>query len=276
MNAVPRPLFAALLNLAYVPWRQRALLSQLVRREVAGRYRGSLFGLAWSFFTPLAMLAIYTFVFGSVFKARWNPAGPEGPFDFALALFAGLIVFNFFAEVATRAPGLVTANPNYVRKVVFPLALLPLAAAGAALFHAAMSLAVLLAALGLAGRLSPWALALPLAWAPLVVFVLGLAWFLASLGVFLRDIGQLIGPAVTALLFLSPVLYPASALPETFRPWLFINPLTVPIEATRAMLIEAHAPDWLALGIFTLVAMAAGALGLIWFEKTKKGFADVL
>ncbi len=257
-------------------WSQRALLLQLVRRDVLGRYRGSLLGLAWSFVTPLMMLAIYTFVFGTVFKARWNPDGTEGPLEFALALFAGLIVFNLFAEVATRAPGLITGNPNYVKKTVFPLALLPMAATAAALFHAGMSLLILLAALAWLGRLSWWVLTLPLVWLPFLAFLLGLAWWLAALGVFLRDLGQIVGMAVTALLFLSPVFYPASALPEGLRPWAFVNPLAVPIEASRALLLEARPPDWAGLALYAGVALAFAWLGWVWFARTRRGFADVM
>jgi len=252
------------------------LFRQLLRREILGRYRGSFLGIFWSFALPLAMLAIYTFIFGGIFKARWNPSAPESPVEFALALFAGLIVFNFFAEVVTRAPTLVVSNPSYVKKVVFPLALLPLAAVGAALFHALMSLAVLLLGLAALGKLSFWALALPLVWAPLLLFTAGVAWFLAALGVFLRDISQATGPLVTAVLFLSPVFYPASALPENLRPWLFLNPLTVPIEAMRALTFGNQPPNWAALGIHALSCALIGFFGWLWFTKTQKGFADVL
>lgn len=259
-----------------LPWQQPGLLRRLLYREIVGRYRGSFLGLAWSLAAPLAMLAIYAFVFGTVFKARWRPEAPESGAEFALALFAGLVVFNFFAEVATRAPGLITAQPNFVKKVVFPLALLPLVACGAALFHAGMSFAVLLMALGALGKLSPWVLVLPLVWLPLFAFATGLAWFLAALGVFLRDLQQIVGPMVSALLFLSPVFYPASALPEALQPWLLLNPLTVPIEATRSLSVEGRAPDWIALGFYALGSGACFWLGGLWFEKTQRGFADVL
>lgn len=196
--------------------------------------------------------------------------------EFALTLFAGLIVFNLFAEMATRAPGLVAANPNYVKKVVFPLELLPAAALGTALFHALASFAVLLAALAASGRLGLWALALPLALAPLCLFLLGLGWLLASLGVFLRDIGQAAGMAVAALLFLSPVFYPAEALPVAWRGWLYANPLTLPIEAARDLLIWNRPPRGGALALYGAAAAAFAWAGHAWFERTKKGFADVL
>lgn len=253
-----------------------SLLRQLLVREIQGRYRGSALGLAWSFVLPLFMLAIYTFVFGTVFSARWPNGHQEGTVGFALALFAGLIVFNCFAEAMTRAPSLITAHPNYVKKVAFPLELLPVSAVGAALFHAAMSLAVLLGALVMLGRASWWWLALPLSWLPFALLTLGLTWLLASLGVFLRDLAQVMGPAVSALLFLSPVFYPLEALPPALQPWLQLNPLTVPIEATRQIAVFAQPPAWGALALYGLFALAVAAFGYLWFTKTKKGFADVL
>ena len=253
-----------------------ALLRRLAWREVASRYRGSWLGLAWAVFNPLLMLAIYSFVFGVVFTPRLTSSASAGRLDFALSLFAGLIVFNFFAEVLTRAPGLITANPNYVKKVVFPLALLPLAAVVAALFHAVIGSLILIAALAVTGSLSPWSWALPLAWLPLVLLVLGLAWALAALGVYLRDIGQIIGMATTALLFLSPVFYPVAALPPALVPWVYCNPLTLPIETTRALLMGGQMPGTGVLLIYTTVALLTAAAGWAWFEKTKKGFADVL
>lgn len=253
-----------------------SLLRQLVRRELAGRYRGSLLGGAWAWLTPLAMLAIYTFVFGFVFKARWPAMGSGDAVDFALALYAGLLPFNFFAEALGRAPGAIVAQPNYVKKVVFPLALLPATIVLAALAHAAIGLGLLAAALAMTGKLSVWAWLTPLIWLPLAALTLGLVWFFAALGVFVRDTAALMGMALSALLFLSPVFYPASALPEALRPWLFLNPLTVPIEATRALLIEGHGPDWAALGLYALAAFGLAWLGWAWFDKTRRGFADVL
>lgn len=258
------------------PYDFLPLLRQLVRREVSGRYRGSLLGIGWAFLNPLVMLAIYTFVFGFVFQTRWPGLEGEQGIGFAVALFAGLLPFNFFAEALGRAPSAIVAQPNYVKKVVFPLALLPMTIVLTALTHAGIGLALLVAAQAACGKLSLWVLIVPLAWLPLVILTLGLAWFFAALGVFLRDTGQLMGMALSALLFLSPVFYPASALPETLRPWLLLNPLTVPIETMRAVLIERHAPDWSTLAAYFMVALFIGWLGWRWFEKTRKGFADVL
>lgn len=257
-------------------WRERALLVQLTRRDIAGRYRGSMLGLAWSFVAPLTMLAIYTFVFGSVFKARWYAHDEGGALAFALYLFAGLIVFNLFTEVLTRTPGLIAAHVNYVKKTVFPLALLPLATLLSALFHAFVSLTILLAALTLMGKSSAlWALLVPV-WLPLLFFLLGLGWLLAALGAYLRDLGQLSGMAASAVLFLSPVFYPVSALPEELQAWLWLNPLTVPIEATRAVLIDGVAPNWTALAVYLIAAGLWAWLGWVVFERLRPGFADVL
>jgi homopolymeric O-antigen transport system permease protein len=263
---------------------ERASLSySLARHEVLGRYRGSALGLLWSLLTPLFMLAIYTFVFGTIFKARWNgtEASSSGEThstaEFAIILFAGLIVFQLFAEVINRAPTLILSHATYVKKVVFPLEILPVVALGSALFHALISLAVLLTfSLFVHGSIPLTALLLPLVLAPFLVMILGLSWFLASLGVYVRDISQFLGTVVTALLFLSPVFFPASALPEHIRSFIFLNPLALPAEEARNVLIWGKAPDWHALGLYAIVALGVATLGRLWFEKMRKGFADVL
>jgi lipopolysaccharide transport system permease protein len=264
-----------LLSLFIAPFEHSGLVKQLVRREILGRYRGSFLGLLWSFVTPVLMLTVYTFVFGMIFRSRWTADG-ESRFEFALVLFAGLIVFNLFSECVTRAPGLVLANVNYVKKVIFPLEILPWVVLGSALFHAAISLLVLAGALALTQGLHPTILLLPLVLAPLLLLILGLSWLLAALGVFVRDIGQFINLAMTALLFLSPIFYPASALPESVRDWLFLNPLTFMIEQTRAVLIWGKWPDWGGLGLYALLMLPVAWLGFAWFQRTRKGFADVL
>jgi lipopolysaccharide transport system permease protein len=257
-------------------WRNRGLIAVLVRREVVGRYRGSVLGMLWSFFNPVFMLAVYTFVFGVIFKARWN-AGAESKSDFALVLFIGLIVFNLFAECAGKAPGLVLANVNYVKKVVFPLEVLPWVQLGSALFHAFISLGVwLLAHLLLAGAPPLSALLFPLTLLPLILLILGITWALAALGVYLRDVTQFIGILLTALLFLSPVFYPASALPPEFLPLLMLNPLTPIMEAARDVLFWGKSPDVILLGAYTLISALLAWAGFAWFQKTRGGFADVL
>jgi lipopolysaccharide transport system permease protein len=258
-------------------WRHSHLLAQLVRRDVAGRYRGSLLGMLWSFLNPLLSLAVYTFAFGVVFKARWSGGRADSLLEFALMLFAGLIVYTLFAECATRAPGIVLAHPSYVKKVVFPLELLPLMLVGSALFHAAASLAILLPGVALAYGGVPWTAALfPLVILPVALLALAAAWVLASLGVYLRDIGQAIGVFVGALLFLSPVFFPLAALPPAVRPWVALNPLAFPIEQARRVLLLGELPDWAGVGLYSAAALLAAAAGCAWFRRTKRGFADVL
>ncbi len=254
------------------------LIRSLIHRDILGRYRGSGLGLLWSLITPLFMLAVYTFVFGTVFATRWgSEQTSSSTAEIAIILFAGLIVFQLFSEVILRAPSLVLSNVNYVKKVVFPLEILPLVALGSALFHATVSLAVLLAAMLLTqGHIPLTALLLPIVLLPLLFVTAGLGWLLASLGVYVRDIAQVLGPLVTALMFLSPVFFPTSALPEWVRPWLALNPLTLPIEQTRDVLIWGNRPDFGALAVYTVMALAVLAAGLTWFRLTRKGFADVL
>ncbi len=248
----------------------------MVKREIIGRYRGSVLGVLWSFVNPVLMLAIYTFVFSLVFKARWGQ-GSDDKYEFALVLFAGLIVYNLFAECISRAPGLILANVNYVKKVIFPLEILPWVALGSALFHAAISITVLLVFLVVLGHSLTWAtLLLPIVVLPLLLVIMGLSWLLAALGVFIRDVGQFIGMVLTVLLFMSPVFYPASALPEAVRFYLLLNPLTFIIEQTREILIWGHLPNWNGLAIYSGVALLIAWAGLFCFEKTRKGFADVL
>lgn len=258
-------------------WRYRELVIRLIKRDVVGRYKGSLLGLAWSFVTPIIMLIIYTFVFTVVFNARWGTGEEESKSVFALQLFAGLIVHGILAEVLTRAPSLILANTNYVKKVVFPLDILPLVPLGSAVFHAAIStLVLILAQLVVLGSI-PWTFwMLPLVLLPLMVLAMGVSWLLASLGVFLRDIGQTMGLIATMLLFLSPIFYPISALPENFHGMINANPLTFIIEQTRLVLIEGQLPDFLGLLKYLAVSLVIAWLGFAWFQKTRKGFADVL
>ena len=258
-------------------WSNRQLILQMTRREVVGRYKGSVLGLVWSFLTPILMLAVYTFVFSVVFKARWGTDGDESKTQFALVLFVGMIVHGLFAEVLNRAPGLILSNVNYVKKVVFPLHVLPVITMGAALFHASISLIVLLIAFVLFNGYLQWtAIFIPFVLLPLVILTLGVAWMLASLGVFLRDVGQTVGIITTVMLFLAPIFYPITALPEEIRPWIMANPLTFIIEEARKVLILGHMPDWAGLGVYTFAATAVASAGFAWFQKTRKGFADVL
>ena len=257
-------------------WHHRGLVGAMVKRDVAGRYRGSILGLFWSLFNPIFMLVIYTFVFSVVFKARWS-VGSDSKTEFALMLFAGLMVFNLFAECVNRAPTLIIGNVNYVKKVVFPLEILPWVSLGSALFHFLVSLCVwLVACVVLFGELQVTALLLPVVLFPLLMFILGVAWFLAALGVYLRDVGQIVGVLTSVLMFLSPIFYPLSALPVEYRSLLEGNPLTPAVEGARAVLFLGQQPDWSLLGLYYLGAGSICWLGFAWFQKTRKGFADVL
>ena len=258
-------------------WRNRQLIWQMTRRDVVGRYRGSVIGLAWSFFNPVLMLIVYTFVFSVVFKARWNVGGDESRTDFAIILFTGMIVFNLFAEMVNRAPGLIISNVNYVKKVVFPLEILSWVTLGSVLFHSLVSLFVLLLAQFILNQSLPWTIVLfPLVLLPLILSSLGATWFLAAIGVFVRDVGQITGVVTTILMFLSAVFYPLSALPERYQNLLKLNPLVLIITESRNVLIYGSLPEWFSLGIASFVGFIIAAAGFWWFQKTRKGFADVL
>jgi lipopolysaccharide transport system permease protein len=257
-------------------WKNRQLILQMSKREVIGRYRGSIMGLAWSLFNPILMLAVYTFVFSEVFKAKWG-GGDGGKSEFAIMLFVGMIIHGFFAECANRAPSLVLQNSNYVTKVVFPLEILPISSLLCALFHTAISLVVLVGAQLLTqGNLPLSAVYFPLVLLPLFIGTLGISWILAAIGVFIRDVGQIIGVLTTVLLFLSPVLYPVSSLPPQYQSFLHLNPLTYIIEEGRNTLLlglPLQPIPWL-----LAMAIACGLIiaGFWLFQKTRRGFADVI
>lgn len=257
-------------------YRHRLLIRQMVRREIVGRYRGSLLGLLWTFLTPLFMLTIYTLVFSVVFTAKWGEK-INSKSEFAIILFAGLIIFNIFAESIGKAPTLILTNINYVKKVVFPLEILPVIAVLTAVFHGLISVFVLLGfKLLLEGTLPYTIIAFPLVALPLIILVLGFSWFLAGLGVYLRDVAQTIGILISALMFLSPIFFPLSALPPRYQPFLHLNPLTFIIEQSRAVLLFGSWPSWQGLGLYMLASTLVAWLGWAWFNKARRGFADVL
>ncbi len=257
--------------------QHRQLLAQIAWREVQARYRGSWLGVFWSLLNPLLMLGLYTFVFSVVFEARWGMQADEGQLDFALNLFAGLIVFNLFAETVNAAPSLVLGNTNYVKRVVFPLEVLPCARFLSALVQVGFGLAILLAAnLWCRGYVSWTLVLLPVVLLPTALLTLGLSYFLASLGVFVRDIGNVVGVVTTALMFLSPVMYPLSKLPEKMRPWLEYNPLAPIVDSFRRVTIETQMPDWTSWTAVTLFGLVVLWAGWTWFAKSKNAFADVL
>jgi len=253
--------------------RQRALLGQLVRRDVLLRYRGALFGVLWIFLSPLLMLAVFAFVFGHVFEARW-PESREG-LPFWLILYCGLIVFNVFGETVARAPGAVRGHPAYVKKIIFPVDILPLVPLGAALVHAAFNLLVLAAALAWTGNLAAGILLVPLLILPAALLGAGAAWFLAAWGVFIKDMSQIVPLLVQMLLFLSPVFYPASAVPPGLTFVYDLNPLGAVIGAVRAAALGLPVA-WAAWAGALALGAAAAVLGHAFFQHSRDEFADAL
>ena len=257
-------------------WRNRGLIWALTKREVLGRYRGSVMGILWSFFNPLLMLGVYTFVFSTVFKARWA-GGSDSKTEFALLLFAGMLVFGIFSECVNRAPSLILSNPNYVKKVVFPLEILPIVSLGAALFHLLVSLLVwVLFYLVAFGVPKAGILLLPITLFPFAIFVLGLSWLLAALGVYLRDISQFVGVVVMALMFLSPIFYPLSSLPEGYRELVALSPITAAVDQARDLMFWGKPLVWDSRLVQLAISLVIGCAGFAWFQQTRRGFADVI
>jgi len=273
--------FATLLNPLWIArrlWRYRELIVQLTTREITQRYRGAYLGFLWPFLTPLCMLLIYTFVFSIVFRASWGQRNEsQDLIQFAFTIFAGLIPFTIFSEVMSGAPRLILAVPNYVKKVVFPLEIFPVIILGAALFHSFLSIGILLLGVLIWQQsLSPMLVLLPLAYLPLMLWVLGLGWFLASLGVYVRDIQQSMTLLVQILFFMSPIFYPVSAVPEPFRFILYLNPLTTILDGFRRILLWQQPLSWPLWAMWSAIGLAVAVLGFVWFIKTKDGFADVI
>lgn len=257
-------------------WRNRELIWQMSKREVVGRYSGSVMGLAWSFLSPMLMLAVYTFVFSVVFKARWT-GGSDSKVEFALVLFVGLIFYNLFSECVNRAPSLIVGNANYVKKVVFPLEILPIVTLCSALFHMAINFVVwIVFFLIFFGAPPITVFLLVVIMLPLAIFTVGVSWFLASLGVFLRDVAQVVGIVTAVLLFLSPIFYPSQAMPVYFRNYMQFSPLTLPVEQARNVVMWAKGMEWAPWTVSLVVAVFVAFLGFAWFQKTRKGFADVI
>lgn len=254
----------------------QALSWQLARREVVGRYRGSVFGLAWSFLNPLLMLVIYTTFFTQVFQARWGAHG-EGKGVFATALFVGLIVHGIVAEAASKSAASLVGNPNFVKKIVFPIQVLPWSSVLAAIVHGVLSVAVLLIGSLVMSHSLPWTILLwPLMLLPIALLCAGLAWLLSASAVYFRDVGQMVGLLVTVLLFTSPVFFPLEGLGPSFRTMVEWNPLTYPIEQSRALLLWGGPLDgWHYLRYTACAGLFAGTA--LWlFRRAQQGFADVL
>jgi len=252
------------------------LVVEMARRDVVGRYRGSVFGLLWSFFNPVFMLIVYTFAFGVLFKSRW-PGFSDDKFGYAVVLYSALLVFNFFTECVNRAPSLILQNANYVKKVVFPLEILPVVALISSLFHFIVGVCVwLIAHVVFIGSLNASLLFLPFGMLPLVLFTSGCSWFLSALGVYLRDVGQVVGVITSALIFLAPVFYPLDSVPVGIRFAIQLNPMTYFVELFRGFMVYGRLPDLLQWATITLISAIFAVLCLRWFRFVRKGFADVI
>ena len=256
-------------------WARRDVFWELTKRDVEGRYSGSFFGLLWSFFNPLLMLGVYTLAFRELLGMRWP--NQQSSADFSLMIFCGMIVHSLMAECLARAPGVIISQSNLVKRVVFPLSILPCIMVASSVFNALLSFVVLLIFVLISQHaLQLTILYLPVLFAPYVLLLCGVSWFMASLGVFVRDISQIAGVLSSVLMFLSPVFYPATNLHEPYREWIAFNPLTLVIEQTRQLVLFGKSPDWHSLGIYTVVAVAVMLFGYFWFQRTRDGFADVL
>ncbi|MCB9871435.1 MAG: ABC transporter permease [Planctomycetes bacterium] len=259
-------------------WRRREVIVQLSRSEIDLTYRGSLLGVSWMAIQPLVLLAVYA----TVFLGLWPPArgSDDDHVKFVLGMFCGIVVYTLFSDVVTRAPMLVLGNPSYVKRIVFPLEVLPVSTLSAALLNLGVGLLILLGGvLLLTDGLSPAMLLLPICLLPLVLFTLGLSWFLASLGVFVRDVQQAVRAVMLPLFFISPIFWTlngALAIAPEHHMWTRLNPLTTIIESFRRVLIYRLPPDWLPFATVTLLSLLVFICGYAWFMKTRHGFADVL
>lgn len=234
--------------------------------------------MAWLVLNPLLMLLTFTFVFGVVFQARWEGDGGNVSIaQFAVILFVGLTAFQLFADAANRASLLIVGNVNYVKKIVFPLQILPVVTVGAALFQSAVGFALAIVAVFLVtGRVPATTLLLPLVLLPYVAMILGIVWFLAALGAYVRDVAQVMTSVVTMLLFVSGIFFPLSVLPGWVQGWVMLSPVTVPVEMIRQVMVFGEAPDWTLLGLYAGAAALVAVGGYCFFQATRKGFADVV
>jgi lipopolysaccharide transport system permease protein len=275
--AVPFWRYLNPVHLLRTTWRGRALIIQFTRRDIEGRYRSSLLGLAWSFVNPLVLLLVYTFVFGAVLKQRWPGAASDRLSEFGLVMFAGIIAYGLFSECVSRAPTLIVGVPNYVKRVVFPLELLPFSVLGSALFHTAVSFGVLLILhVAMGGGIAWTWLLIPVVLLPAVFISLGLLWAFASLGVFVRDLGYLVALVVQVLFFLTPVFYPIEAVPERVRRVIAWNPLASVVTGVRAAIFPGMTVPWTALLVSSALGLFLMMIGYAWFMRTRRSFGDVL
>ena len=260
--------------------KNRDLITIFTKREIESRYKGSFLGIMWSIVNPLLMLSVYTLVFSKIFKSRWGNLGADGfddPTQFAVNLFAGLIVFNIFAECANKGPYLISSNPNYVKKVVFPVEILGIATAGSALFHGIISLLILISIRILNGEgVSPSVMVLPILWGSYIIGITGMCWILSLIGALIKDIGQIVGSVVSIMMFLSPVFYPTEMIPQGIKWIADINPLAYIIGETRKILFDGEIPNIGKLTVFIVISFVTSEISLGILKRKQKGLGDVL
>lgn len=255
-----------------------ALLKQLSFRDIETRYRGSALGFVWAVATPIINLAVFTFVFGTLFQSRWAGADANAsPYEFAVILFIGLTLFQLLGDVINRAPGLIRSQPGYVTKVKFPLEILPITIVGSALFNALLGFLITVPFIYIVfGDIPVTIIFFPVIITPFIILVAGFGWLLSALGVYIRDVLQIMPSLSTALLFLSPIFFPLSSMPDWILPIVYLNPLTFPVDQLRDAVIFGVLPEWKSLAIYTAVACSVAGLGYVFFQNTRSGFADVI
>lgn len=252
------------------------LLKQLVKKDIQQKYQGSVLGVLWSFIVPILMLVIYTFIFSEVFQAKWD-IDTTDKYQFALVLFCGLSAFNLVGEVMNRSTVLIASNTNYVKKVIFPLEMFPVVITLSSLFTCVISFIILIVAkLVLYHNVSGTLYMAFLMFVPLIILSVGLSLFISAVSVYLKDVGNAISVIVTVLMYLSPVFFPLSAVPENFRGICEVNPMTYIIENFRNVVLYGNSINWRFYGISCVVALAVYWIGKIIFMRAKEGFADVL
>jgi len=257
-----------------LPGRSELIFS-LAKRELLARYKGSALGIVWALLTPVVMIAIFTFIFAGIFGARFGAS--QSHWDYALYLFCGLLPWTMFQETLQQSATTIVAHANLVKRVVFPLETLPVAQAFSSLGNQLFAtIALLIATLVIQQQLHLTALWFPVLVIPQLLFTLGAAWLIASLGVFLRDIAQGITLLLMAWMYLTPIIYPESIVPERFRVLINLNPFTSLVRSYRRIFLEGAAPDWSGLAYFTGFAIVSFLVGYWWFARTRKNFADVI
>ena len=257
-------------------FKYREMILMLIRRDIASRYRGSMVGIFWPILLPLFMLIINTFVYSVIFKSKWNADG-ETTETFALILFAGTLVFSVFSECMNRACTIIIANTNYVKKVIFPLEILPCVLVGSSLFHLFVGLSIWLIFYFIISGVPHWTIIyFPLLLIPFIAFLLGISWFLSAIGVYVRDTAHAMSVIISITMGVTPIFYPLSAVPAAYRSFFYINPLVFVMEQTRNILIWGKSPSMHGLLLFSIISFTCAWLGFVCFQKMRRGFSDVI